>query len=174
MRAVASFRRHILFGVVSLALLAAAFAIGSEGGAPASPSDAEGSGAAAIPVPAAASRLTAHVARLLVSVKPPARLFLRAFFRYEVGDLGPGVAGALRASATPSFARQLLAAPPRPMAAGSYQLPARLGPLEAAVVAPDASRVVVSGEAHRGPASEQFSFVFVHAPGGWLASGPGQ
>jgi hypothetical protein len=114
------------------------------------------------------------VERLLVSVKPPARRFLRAFFRYEIGDIDSGVARALRTFATPGFARQLLATPPRRSPSGPLRLPARLAALEVGVVAPDASRVVVSGEARRGPASEQFSFVFVRAAGGWLASAPGQ
>ena len=37
----------------------------------------------------------------------------RAFFRYEVGELGPGVRRELRATATPGFAAELLGDPPR-------------------------------------------------------------
>jgi hypothetical protein len=170
----ASFRRHLLFGVVSLVLLAAAFAVGSDGGGSSSSSDSARAGGAAVAVPSAAARITARVGRVLALVKPPARRFLRAFFHYEVGDVGPRVAAELRATATPRFARQLLAAPPRPPTSGPSQLPARLEALEVTVVTADASRVVVSGEARRGPASEQFSFVFVRAAGSWLASAPGQ
>lgn len=170
----ASLRRHLLFGAVSLVLLAAAFAIGSDGGGPSSPSDSARTDEATIAVPSAAARIAARVGRALASAKPPARRFLRAFFRYEVGDVGPRVAAELRASATPRFARQLLDSPPRSSPSGPSTLPARLEALEVAVVTSDASRVVVSGEARRGPASEQFSFVFVHVAGGWLASAPGQ
>jgi hypothetical protein len=170
----ASFSRHLLFGVASLVLLAAAFAIGSEGGSSTPPASSPQVSSKALALPPAAKRITARLQRSLASVRPPARRFLRAFLRYEVGEAGPRVAAALRVSATPRFARQLLVAPPRPSPSGPMQLPARLGSLEVSVLSPDASRVLVSGEARRGPSSEQFSFVFVRATGGWLASAPGQ
>jgi hypothetical protein len=170
----ASFSRHLLFGAVSLVLLAVAFAIGSEGGSSPPSTSSPQASSEALALPPAARRITARLQRSLASARPPARRFLHAFFRYEVGEAGPRVAAALRASATPRFARQLLAAPPRPSPSGPTALPARLGALEVSVLSPDASRVLVSGKARRGPSPEQFSFVFVHVAGGWLASAPGQ
>jgi hypothetical protein len=84
------------------------------------------------------------------------------------------VAAALRTAATPGFARRLLAAPPRVPAAGAFSLPAKLGRLRVTFVSAAANRALISGQASRGAAPEEFSFVFVRTAAGWLASGPGE
>lgn len=160
-----------LFFVASAALLAAAisFAGGEQPPTPAPPPAKSEVVQAAPPVlqPAAAG-----AAGLRVALGGEARRFLAAFFRYEVGELGPGVRRALRATATPGFAAELLAAPPRrPPQKVPAAVPGRLA-IAAASLSPP--RAVVGGSARRGGEAEQFSFVFEAVDGAWLASGPGE
>ena len=79
----------------------------------------------------------------------------------------------MRTAATPSFAARLLAGPPRASAPGRFPPRARLGRVEVSFVAIAPPRAIVSGEARRGAAPAQFSFLFELHGGRWLASGPG-
>jgi hypothetical protein len=123
--------------------------------------------ASSVPRPAAGG-----VVGLRTELGGAARRFLAAFFRYEVGDVGPAVRQALRANATPGFAAELLAAPPwRP----ARSVPAAVsGPLAIAVASVSPPRAVVSGFGRRGSEREDFSFVFEAVDGVWLASEPGE
>jgi hypothetical protein len=79
---------------------------------------------------------------------------------------------ALRATATPAFGSELLAAPPRVV---SRKLPpARLERLAITVIPVSPPRALISGEAARGPRQEQFSFLFDMSQGTWLARGLGE
>ncbi len=123
--------------------------------------------APSVPRPAAGG-----AAALRAAIGGQARPFLTAFFRYEVGDVGPWVRRALRADATPGFATELLGSPPRrPVRSVPAAVPGRLAIAVASAVPP---RVVVSGSASRGSEAEQFSFLFEVVDGAWLASGPGE
>ena len=161
--------RVALFCAACAALLAAD--IGFAGGSPASaPPRRPGE---TLPVAVASKR---RQSRGAVGVRSElggaAGRFLTAFFRYEVGELGPTVRRALRASATPGFAAELLASPPRrPPGAPAAVLP---GHLAIAVASIDPPRALVSGSARRGDQSEQFSFLFEPRRGTWLASGAGE
>lgn len=155
--------RLALFGLACAALLAAA--IGFSGGEQ-SPRRTAASPSAAQPAARAARSLR-------VTLGAAAHRFLGAFFRYEVGELGPAVRRALRANATPGFASELLSAPPRrPPGAPPPALPGRLAIAVASIEPP---RALISGSASRGGATdEQFSFLFEARHGAWLASGPGE
>ena len=159
-----------LFCVVCAVLLAAAigFAGGGHSPAPARlPAKPEVVPAAPPPRSAAGG-----AAGLRATLGGEARRFLSAFFRYEVGELGPGVRRTLRANATPGFAAELLSVPPRrPPSAPAAALP---GQLAIAVASLSPPRAVVSGTARRGSEAEDFSFVFEAVDGAWLASGPGE
>jgi hypothetical protein len=103
----------------------------------------------------------------------PAREFVDAFLRYEVGEADVSVRHALRASATAAFADELLEAP--------VAVPVTGVPRAAVVARLRMRRVVsrtpvalVSGEARRPGGVEQFSFVFVRTSSGWRARGPGE
>jgi hypothetical protein len=185
--------RYVLFALVSLSLFAAAFALGSDSG----PSQSD-VGSASIDasaqsaVPAVALKAVGNARRSMSDLQSSADRFLNAYFRYEVGEAGGGVAARFGSTTTPgfgwwlvgrlspptpppAFGRSLLAAPPRPSAAGLFPSTARLGKLETFFVSAAADRAVVNGEAKRGPAGERFSFVFVLTPAGvWLASGVGE
>jgi len=161
--------------LVCAALIGSALAFGSAGEQLASPApQSRGDG------PGTAARVTARTAaerdemRLEQKVRAAARSFLAAFLRYEVGEIGAGVKHMLRAVATPRFARELLARPPAPPAAGVFSPPAVLGRIAVAFVSAIPPRAVISGAARRGRSSEQFSFVFERRGLAWLASGPGQ
>jgi hypothetical protein len=124
----------------------------------------------------AGSAWTAQIA----AVEAAARRFLTAFSRYESGNLTAAVSRALRRTCTASFAAELLAAPPRPVA-----LPARyaLGPrtpmaarpiaLDIALDAGPPPAAEVTGTLGRGRAAKPFAFQFVTRPRGWRASGIG-
>ncbi len=169
-------RRLALFVVASVAILAAALLFALTAPDPPPPSRALGGGAVgavsgfAAPSP---RLLAARSALLRDRLRATARRFLAAFGRYEVGERGSGLARALRATATPGFAARLLAAPPRAPAAGRYPPRARLGRVEVSFVALSPPRAIVSGEARRGDAPAQFSFLFELRGRRWLASGPG-
>ena len=155
--------RLALFCAACVVLLVAAigFARGESHPAPAP------SATPSVPLPA-----TGGAAALRVALGGQARRFLTAFFRYEVGDVGPGVRRTLRADATPGFAAELLSSPPRrPARSVPAAVPGRLAIAVASVVPP---RAVVSGSASRDSEAEQFSFIFTVADGTWLASGPAE
>jgi hypothetical protein len=161
-----------LFCAVCAALLAAAigFAGGGQPPAPAPPPPRSEVVPAAPPSPQPAA---GEAAGLRARLGGAARRFFAAFFQYEVGELGPGVRRALRATATPGFAAELLGAPPRsPPQSVAAAVP---GPLAIAVASLTPPRALVSGSARRrGGEAEQFSFVFEAVDGAWLASGPGE
>jgi hypothetical protein len=114
----------------------------------------------------------AGAAGLRVALGGEARRFLAAFFRYEVGELGPAVRRALRATTTAGFAAELLRSPPRrPPQSVPAAVPGRLAIAVASVLPP---RALVSGSARRGGEAEQFAFVFEARGGAWRASGPGE
>lgn len=104
-------------------------------------------------------------------LKRDARRFLAAFLRYEVGELDHRGRQALRATATPGFAAELLRAPPHLWAAPSR--PALLLRLSIAYFSPNPPRALITGSARRGENDEQFSFLFKARAGTWLASGLG-
>ncbi len=163
--------RLALFCVVCAVLLAAAIGFAGGGYSPPTPQPAAPAEvvSAAPPAPQPA---VGGAAALRAALGGQARRFLAAFFRYEVGDVGPGVRRMLRATATPGFAAELLSSPPRrPARSVPAAVPGRLAIAVASVVPP---RAVVSGSASRGGEAEQFSFVFEVVDGAWLASGPGE
>ena len=124
--------------------------------------------------PPAAQRAEARAERRARALRRSARRFLAAFCRYEVGEGGRALAVALRAAATPAFARRLLAIPPRPLAPAGYPPPARLGGLRISFLSAAGNRALVAAMARRGARAEQLSFVFRRRGRAWLASGPGQ
>lgn len=101
-----------------------------------------------------------------------ARRFLAGFFRYEAGEAGRNVRRALRATATPAFADELLAAPPTVI--GGRLPPARLGRLHITAIPALPPRALISGEARRRGRREQFSFLFDLRRHAWLARGLGE
>lgn len=109
--------------------------------------------------------------RSSAGLRRDARRFLSAFFRYEVGDLNPKIAQALRRTATAEFAATLLRRAPRAVAGTP---PARIDRLSLALLRTQPPGALLSGAASRGSAAEQFSFLFALRRGVWLASGPGQ
>lgn len=125
-------------------------------------------------MPPLVARAAARAERLANELRRSARRFLAAFLRYEVGQEGARLTAALRATATPSFAKRLLARPPRVPVAGRLPPPARLGRLQVGFLSGAATRALVSATAWRGPRPEELSFVFARRRSRWLASGPGQ
>lgn len=165
--------RVVLFALVCAALLGSALAFGLSGndlGDPASASHRRGGEGTAAAATAAFAERSQHLHR---EVRAAARSFVAAFLRYEVGELGAGVTSTLRAFATASFSRELLANRPQPTA-GEFPRSAALGQIAVAFVSAIPPRAVISGSARRGRSSEQFSFVFERRGRDWLASGPGQ
>jgi hypothetical protein len=152
--------RIALFVLACLAL--ALVAIGSGGGGEADTSTTTAS--LSPDPPADPSRSTGS------QLEP--RPFLRAFLRYEVGELDPGLRRRLRARATPAFARQLFSAPIR--VPSQRTAPARLGRLNITHLSRMPPRALVSGTASRAGKPEQFSFLFEAPRGTWLASGPAE
>ena len=104
------------------------------------------------------------------AVAVAARRFLAAFLPYEVGRADAHVRRALRATATEELATTLLAAPPRPAAAGVPRR-AHLLSLQVTLDAGVAPRAVVSGRLRRSGETEAFAFLFERHAGGWLAAG---
>jgi hypothetical protein len=113
-----------------------------------------------------------QVAAIASALRAAARRFLAAFFRYEAGEEDRSVRVALRATATPAFGGELLAAPPRVV--GRSLPPARLERLAITVIPVLPPRALISGEAGRGRRQEQFSFLFDLRRGAWLARGLGE
>lgn len=169
-------RRVVLFAFVCVALVGSALAFAAGGNdlasLPAAPSGGDG-GREAVARDAARAAAERGRRRLEREVRTAARSFLGAFLRYEVGELGPRVKRALRASATPRFAHELLAAPPR-APPGGFPSPAAIGTIAVAFVSVLPPRVVVSAAGQRVGTAEQLSFVFERRGSIWLASGPGQ
>jgi hypothetical protein len=123
---------------------------------------------------AGVERAVLRAQRLAEELRRSARRFLAAFLRYEVGERSPAVLAMLRVTATRRFATRLLAASPRPAAAGRFPPPAHLRNLQVAFLSAAASRALVGGVAGRGGRTEDLSFLFTHRRRGWLASGPAQ
>lgn len=109
-----------------------------------------------------------------LAVAGAARAFLPAYLSYEVGDLRPASARALRASATPEFGDALLGAPPRSTAAGRPPDAARLRRLRIKLVPGSPSWADLNATARRGGHQEGLSFVFELRGGRWLAAGVGE
>jgi hypothetical protein len=169
-------RRAALFLLASAALIAAAlaFAGSAQHAVPPDAAPPGGSRPAVLRPPPVARRVEARAERLAGALRRSARGFLSAFCRYEVGEGGRALAVALRAAATPAFARRLLAMPPRPLAPAGYPPPARLGGLRISYLSAVGNRALVTATARRGARAEQLSFVFRRRGLAWLASGPGQ
>jgi len=107
--------------------------------------------------------------------EPVARAFHAAFSRYELGE---GDAAALRATAMPELARELLASPPRPLPGVERRAPARLGRLELVPLAGDRSRrmlttVELVGTVRRGDRRDPIAFELRWQEGRWLVEGLG-
>jgi hypothetical protein len=103
----------------------------------------------------------------------PAREFVDASLRYEVGEGTGPVAQALRRTATASFAKELLSSPVAPPASG-VPGPAVVTAMHMRVVTLSPPAALVTGVARRPGGPEEFSFVFVQTPAGWRAGGPGE
>lgn len=101
------------------------------------------------------------------------RAFLRAFLRYEVGEVDAAVRRGLRESATEEFASQLLGAPPR-VPAGVPRAHLVVGEMEFVPLDEAARRAQINGTLERAGRREAFSFTVEHFPGGWLVSGVGR
>lgn len=180
MRAVAA--RRLLFWVLSGALVgsAAFIFLGVDRGS-------GGSSDATAPVPIRSARIYGvetsssdgaeasrpPVGAVSVGLRRPARRFVSAYLRYEVGDRAPWVLRAVRSGATAPFRSQLLAAPVGEVAAGPPRA-AEVRTLAVRAVSGKPPVALVSGEAHRPGGIEQFSFLFVRTRAGWRAFGPGE
>jgi hypothetical protein len=165
-------QRLVLFCLACMVLVTAAIGFAGGGRSPAKPPPPAESGVAPAAPLAPQAAAGGAAAGLRATLGSAAHRFLTAFFRYEVGGLGPGVRRALRASATPGFAAELLATPPR---RPPQSVPAAVpGRLRIAVASLSPPRALISGSARRGGAAEQFSFLFEAVDGAWLASGPGE
>jgi len=164
--------RLVLFCCAVAALATAGVAFAGAGSTPTS-TTVPPPAAARAPVVLSSSASPPPVAALRASLGREARRFLGVFFRYEVGARGRALRSAVRATATPAFAAELLGSPPplpsRPLA------PARPDRLTITLASVSPPRALVSGSASRGgPAAEQFSFLFEADHGAWLASGAGE
>ncbi len=135
--------RLLLFAASCAALLATALALGGEGGARRRLPEAT-----ARRTPPARERV-----ELREDVAPPARAFLTAYLRYEVGDRSTATREALRTHATGEFAGYLLAATPR--ASASVPRRARIVSLHVAPVSLFPPRAAVTGLAMRPDGPEQ-------------------
>jgi hypothetical protein len=107
---------------------------------------------------------------------PVAERFFSAFSRYEIGDLSDAVADELRSTATPSYARELLQAPPRPPLTGG--VPPRASLAGALSLVPLAAgggelvRIELVGEVARpGTAAHPIAFEMTRSGAGWRVSG---
>ena len=126
--------------------------------------------------PARAPRPQQAVALLYAVRREEARLgaagrrFVSAFLRFEVGDLSSQVRASLRASATSGFARELEAAPPRPVGRRSPAT-ARIERLDISFLSGSAGRALLSGVARRPDGPEEFSFLFARRGHRWQAVG---
>lgn len=73
---------------------------------------------------------TSDTAAIKHPAQPVAQRFIRAFLRYETGDVSPSVTRVIRATATRSLARRLLGEPPRPIADRPPPTPGQLKELK--------------------------------------------
>jgi hypothetical protein len=103
-----------------------------------------------------------------------ARHFLKAFLRYEVGDIDTWVSRGLTATAAPGFASTLLENPPRTGAAPGTGGSVELGELHFAIASIQPPRALVTGTAFRGGLPEELSFLFEERGHSWYAVGPGE
>jgi hypothetical protein len=153
-----------LFFACCAALLAVPFLIGGSGG--------HSMSGRAKPRPVESPLSTPRASPGLPPVTPAARHFLAAFLRFGVGDTDLGVLKALRGTATPVFAAQLLDGPaPRLIDPGASD--PHLGPIAVARLSANPPLVSVSATADRPSGPEQLSFVFALRDSRWLASAPG-
>lgn len=167
--------RLLLFAAASALIVISAFAFHSGRDTPletGSPAEEASAAYAFTPRPSTAA-LMAELRQRRAEVSSSARRFLAAFFHYEVGKTGTAVRRGLWATSTPAFYRRLMRQPVAPAAAG-YPPRASLERLRVSFISSTASRALVSGTANRGGLPEEFSFVFIQGPAGWLASGPGE
>jgi hypothetical protein len=159
--------RIAVFVLVSAGLIALAVALAPSAPAPTAPSSSAVPSPAAVPgsdLIAAAGRRKAHLDRA-------ATAFIRAFLRYEVGDLPASVARSLDRLTVASFGRYLHGAPPRQL---GDRRAARIVKVETAFLDPAADRALVRGVARRPDGPEELSFVFVLRGGRWLATRAGE
>lgn len=158
-----------LFLLVCAALVAVAVGL-SPGGPPHPPPGPSTHGAEPLALaPAPATRLLGAARRQEARLAGAGRRFVVAFLRYEVGDLSGAVRAALRASATPHFARELLASP-RPSDSASHS-PARIERIDLSFLAASGRRALLTGVAQRPDGPEEFAFAFERRGGRWLATG---
>ncbi len=154
--------RALLFVALSVVLIAAGVFLGKRGSAPPQPPR---------PIMSRQAPPHSHLSPLRPALTASAHRFLLTFLRYEIGERSHAVSRALRATAAPEFAAELLRAPPR---LPHHPGPATLGPLAFATVSSDPPLVSVSAVAHRPTGPEQLSFVFELRRGRWLASAAGE
>lgn len=117
--------------------------------------------------------------RTRAAAEPAARRFFAAFSLYEAGLANIEVRREIRATATPAFAEELAAAPPRMPPGASRPERGFLGRLEFVPAEPDASgRRLISGElvgvVHRGAAVETIAIELRGSDRGWRVSGLGR
>jgi hypothetical protein len=101
------------------------------------------------------------------------RRFIAAFLAYEVGGGNPATTAAIRAHASPPFARQLLSDPPSPLRRPGPG-GARITSLHVDPVPGHPHLALASGEARRPQGAEPFSFLFEGRAGRWVAVAPGE
>lgn len=156
--------RIAAFVLVSAALVALAPLL--------APRDAEGP-PARLPAPALAPRNTAMLSaarRKGALATIAARRFVAAYLRCEAGERSAAVRAAVSGTATPAFARDLLAdqgrqAGPAPAAS------ARIDRIDLSFLTTSGRRALVTGLARRPDGPEEFAFVFERRGGRWLAVG---
>lgn len=165
-------RRKILFGAVALILVCCGIALSLGGNDLAKAPEAGTADVLGGEEPSLGAGSTEDEKRITGEVETAARGFLGAFLRYEVGQLSPAVARGLRASATPSFASELLMQPPG-RAAPRMRVEARLGSIEVTFLSAVPPQALITGIAHRGGFSERFSFVLERRGLAWLAKEAG-
>jgi hypothetical protein len=102
-----------------------------------------------------------------------ARRFLDAFLAYESGGAQPGARAAIRRSAAPRLARELLGAPTearRDRAAAPLPRPT----LRVARLPHSPDLALITGTARRRSGPESFAFLFAHRSRRWLAIAPAE
>jgi hypothetical protein len=155
--------RIAVFVLVSAGLIALAFALAPSATVPPSPPSTAAPAAVAV----SGSDLIAAAARRNARLDRAATAFIRAFLRYEVGDLPASVARSLDRMTTARLGRYLLGARPRQLGARPA---ARIVKVETTFLDPAADRALVRGVARRADGPEDLSFVFVLRAGRWLAA----
>lgn len=155
--------RFVLFCLGSAGLLAAGLGLRPEGD--------QRSGVTAVQRPSVQALVVPGVAHVGEErkLRRDAQRFLRAFLRYEGGELRRSVRRALRARATKDFASELLEAPPR---LDGRLAAARIDRLFIKEASWEPAIAVVGGVARRDRRRERFSFLFAKSGGRWLAGGP--